>query len=166
MKKFFISVLAAAMIGATLTGCGGDNDKGGTEVEQNNVQLSMSASDMTNKLVEAEMVRMPMPVDDTIANEVYHLNLDDVEEYGIAETGISPGNSAIIIVKAKEGKVDSVKESVDKILEDKIGKAFYPEEKEVAEASEVKVNGNYVSLFVLPADQLEEANTMYEEAFK
>ncbi|HHD2751577.1 TPA: DUF4358 domain-containing protein [Clostridium perfringens] len=165
MKKFFVSILAAAMIGATLMGCGAKNNDG-TQVEQSNIQMSMSASDMTNKLVEADMVRMPMPVDEQTAKEVYHLNLDDIEEYGIAETGISPGNSAIIIVKAKEGKVDSVKESVDKILEDKIGKAFYPEEEKVAKSSEVKVNGNYVSLFVLPQDQLEEANKIYEEAFK
>lgn len=165
MKKIFISVLAAVMIGATLMGCGA-KDNNGTQVEQSNVKMSMSASDMTNKLVEADMVRMPMPVDDQMANEIYHLNLDDVEEYGIAETGISPGNSAIIIVKAKEGKIDSVKESVDKILEDKIGKAFYPEEEKVVKSSEVKVKGNYVSLFVLPQDQLEEANKIYEEAFK
>lgn len=164
MKKIFISILAAAIIGTTLTGCGRSKDS--SQVEQNQVQLSMSASDMINKLVEAGMVRMPTPVDDQIANEVYHLNLDDVEEYGIAETGISPGNSSIIIVKAKEGKVDSVKESVNKILEDKIGKAFYPEEKEVAESSEVKVNGNYISLFVLPDDTFKEANAMYEESFK
>ncbi|EGT3617254.1 DUF4358 domain-containing protein [Clostridium perfringens] len=164
MKKFFISVLAAAMIGATLTGCGA-KDKDGTKVEQSNVKMSMSASDMANKLVEAGLVNMPMPVDEQTAKEVYHLNLDDVEEYGIAETGISPGNSTIIIFKAKDGKVDSVKESVDKILEDKIGKAFYPEEQKVAEASEVRVKGNYVSLFVLPQEQLEEANKIYEEAF-
>lgn len=165
MKKFLISVLAAAMIGATLTSCGA-KDNNGTKVEQSNINLSMSASDMTNKLVDSGMVIMPMPVDDQMAKELYHLNLDDVEEYGISETGRSPGNALIIIVKAKEGKVESVKESLDKVLEDKIGKAFYPEEKEIAESSEVKVKGNYVSLFILPQDQLEEANKIYEGEFK
>ena len=161
MKKFLISVLAAAMIGATLTSCGA-KDNNGTKVEQSDIKMSMSASDMTNKLVDAGMVTMPVPLDD----EIYHLNLSDVEEYGISETGISPGNSLIIIAKAKEGKVESVKASLDKVLEDKIGKAFYPEEKEIAESSEVKVKGNYVSLFILPEDQLEEANKIYEGEFK
>lgn len=165
MKKFLISVLAAAMIGATLTACGA-KDNNGTKVEQSNINLSMSASDMTNKLVDSGMVIMPMPVDDQMAKELYHLNLEDVEEYGISETGRSPGNALIIIVKAKEGKVESVKESLDKVLEDKIGKAFYPEEKEIAESSEVKVKCNYVSLFILPQDQLEEANKIYEGGFK
>ena len=132
MKKFLISVLASVMIGATLTSCGA-KDNNGTNVEQSDIKMSMSASDMTNKLVDAGMVIMPMPVDDQMAKELYHLNLDDVEEYGISETGISPGNSLIIIAKAKEGKVESVKASLDKVLEDKIGKAFYPEEKEIAE---------------------------------
>ena len=161
MKKFLISVLAAAMIGATLTSCGA-KDNNGTKVEQSDIKMSMSASDMTNKLVDAGMVIMPMPVDDQMAKELYHLNL----EYGISETGISPGNALIIIAKAKEGKVESVKASLDKVLEDKIGKAFYPEEKEIAESSEVKVKGNYVSLFILPQDQLEEANKIYEGEFK
>ncbi|MDT7962410.1 DUF4358 domain-containing protein [Clostridium perfringens] len=165
MKKFLISVLAAAMIGATLTSCGA-KDNNGTKVEQSDIKMSMSASDMTNKLVDAGMVTMPVPLDDEIAKEIYHLNLSDVEEYGISETGISPGNSLIIIAKAKEGKVESVKASLDKVLEDKIGKAFYPEEKEISESSEVKVKGNYVSLFILPEDQLEEANKIYEGEFK
>ena len=142
MKKFLISVLAAAMIGSTLTSCGA-KDNNGTKVEQSNINLSMSASDMINKLVDAGMVIMPMPVDDQMAKELYHLNLDDVEEYGISETGRSPGNALIIIAKA-----------------------FYPEEKEIAESSEVKVKGNYVSLFILPQDQLEEANKIYEGEFK
>lgn len=128
MKKFLISVLAAAMIGATLTSCGA-KDNNGTKVEQSDIKMSMSASDMTNKLVDAGMVTMPVPLDDEIAKEIYHLNLSDVEEYGISETGISPGNSLIIIAKAKEGKVESVKASLDKVLEDKIGKAFIQRKK-------------------------------------
>ncbi|WP_300349433.1 DUF4358 domain-containing protein [Clostridium sp.] len=164
MKKFFISILTAVMIGATFTGCSGV--KGDNDTKLEHVNLSMSASDIVNKLVDKDIVSMPIPVDDKMANEVYHLNLEDIYEYGIAETGISPGVATVVIVKAKEGKRDSVKESLNKILEDKIGKAFYPEEKEVAESSEVKVNGDYVSLFILPEESLNEANKIYEEAFK
>ncbi len=51
MKKFLISVLAATMIGATLTSCGA-KDNNGTKVEQSDIKMSMSASDMTNKLVD------------------------------------------------------------------------------------------------------------------
>ncbi|MDV5106429.1 hypothetical protein R2R32_09360 [Clostridium perfringens] len=40
------------MIGATLTSCGA-KDNNGTNVEQSDIKMSMSASDMTNKLVDA-----------------------------------------------------------------------------------------------------------------
>lgn len=164
MKKFLISVLAATMIGASFIGCTSNSES--SKVQESQVNLSVSAEEMANKLVEEGFVVMPMPVDESMAQEVYHLNLDDVDEYGIAETGRSPGNSLVIIVKAKDGKVDSVKDSLNKVLEDKIGKAFYPEEKEIAESSEVVVDGNYVSLFVLPKEQLEEAKNLYKEQFK
>ena len=78
MKKFFISVLASFMIGTTLTSCGA-KDNNGTKVEQSDIKMSMSASDMTNKLVDAGMVTMPVPLDDEIAKEIYHLNLIDIE---------------------------------------------------------------------------------------
>ncbi len=123
MKKILVSVLIAVMVGATLTGC--------------------------NKLNEKEYVRGALEADDVMAAEIYHLNLDDVEDYGILETQISPGPGFIMVVKAKEGKVDAVKASVEQVLQDKIGSAFYPEEQEVAENAQVKVDGNLVSLFIL-----------------
>ena len=164
MKKILISVLAATMIGAFFIGCTSNSEP--SKVQESQVNLSINAEEMANKLVEEGFVVMPIAVDEAMAEEIYHLNLDNVEEYGIAETGRSPGNSLVMIVKAKEGKVDSVKDSLNKVLEDKIGKAFYPEEKEIAESSEVEVNGNYVSLFILPNEQLEEAKSLYMEQFK
>lgn len=164
MKKFLISVLASVMIGSTLNSCG-FRDISSTNSKKYGIELSISASDMTKKLVDKGMVSMPMPVDDKMASEIYHLNLDDIEEYGISETGRTPGNALIIIVKAKDGKVESAKESLDKVLEDKIGRAFYPEEKDILDSSDVMVRGNYISLFILPKDQLIEANKIYEDGF-
>ena len=101
-----------------------------------------------------------------MASEIYHLNLDDVEDYGILETQISPGPGFIMVVKAKEGKVDAVKTSVDQVLKDKVGKAFYPEEQEITESAEVKVDGNLVSLFILNSEVASEAQSTYEELIK
>ena len=50
-----------------------------------------------------------------------------------------------MVVKAKDGKVDAVKASVDKVLEDRIGEAFYPDEKDVAEKAKVEVKVEYVN---------------------
>ena len=167
MKKILVSTLIAIMIGATLTGCGNKNTGNSSSTEQSEQQkASVSAKDVVEKLNEKEYVRAAAEIDDTMASEIYHLNLDDIEDYGILETQISPGPGFIMVVKAKEGKVDAVKASVEQVLQDKIGKAFYPEEQEITESAEVKVDGNLVSLFILNSEVASEAQSTYEKLIK
>ena len=109
---------------------------------------------------------MPGEIDDDMAKEIYHLNLDDIEDYGVLETQISPGPGLIIVVKAKDGKVDAVKASVEEVLQDKIGNAFYPDEKEIAKNAEVRVDGNLVSLFILNSEVASDAEAKYAELIK
>lgn len=167
MKKILVSTLIAIMVGATLTGCGNKNNGNSSSTEQSKQQTaSVSAKDVVEKLNEKEYVRAAAEIDDTIASEIYHLNLDDVEDYGILETQISPGPGFIMVVKAKDGKVDAVKASVEQVLQDKVGNAFYPAEKEIAESAEVKVDGNLVSLFILNSEVALDAQATYEELIK
>ena len=167
MKKILVSTLIAIMIGATLTGCGNKNTGNSSSIEQSEQQkASVSAKDVVEKLNEKEYVRAAAEIDDTMASEIYHLNLDDIEDYGILETQISPGPGFIMVVKAKEGKVDAVKASVEQVLQDKIGKAFYPEEQEITESAEVKVDGSLVSLFILNSEVASEAQSTYEKLIK
>lgn len=167
MKKILVSTLIAIMIGATLTGCGNKNTGNSSSTEQSEQQTaSVSAKDVVEKLNEKGYVRAAAEIDDTMASEIYHLNLDDIEDYGILETQISPGPGFIMVVKAKEGKVDAVKASVEQVLQDKIGKAFYPEEQEITESAEVKVDGNLVSLFILNSEVASEAQSTYEKLIK
>lgn len=167
MKKILVSTLIAVMVGATLTGCGNKNTGNSSTIEEGTEQTSsVSAKEVVATLKEEGYVRMPAEVDDTMAKEIYHLNLDDIEDYGILETQISPGPGLIIVVKAKDGKVDAVKASVEEVLQDKIGNAFYPEEKEIAENAEVKVDGNLVSLFILNSEVASDAESKYAELIK
>ena len=167
MKKILVSTLIAVMVGATLTGCGNKNTGNSSTIEEGTEQTSsVSAKEVVATLKEEGYVRMPAEVDDTMAKEIYHLNLDDIEDYGILETQISPGPGLIIVVKAKDGKVDAVKASVEQVLQDKIGNAFYPEEKEIAENAEVKVDGNLVSLFILNSEVASDAESKYAELIK
>lgn len=167
MKKILVSTLIAVMVGATLTGCGNKSTGNSSTIEEGAEQTSsVSAKEVVEALKEEGYVRMPAEVDDTMAKEIYHLNLDDIEDYGILETQISPGPGLIIVVKAKDGKVDAVKASVEEVLQDKIGNAFYPEEKEIAENAEVKVEGNLVSLFILNSEVASDAESKYAELIK
>ena len=161
MKKVLVSLLVAAMVGATLTGCGSKEQGNGSQVEQGS---SVSAADVVAQL--KEYIPMPMDVTEEEAKDVYHLNLDDVESYGIAITGRSPGVGFAMVVKAKEGKVDAVKASVDQVLADRVGAAFYPDEKEIAEKAKVEVDGNYVSLLIFNDDVAAEATQTYKDAIK
>ena len=167
MKKILVSALIAVMVGATLTGCGNKNLGNASSAEQSTQQTnSVSAKEVVEKLNEEGYVRAAAEIDDTVASEIYHLNLDDVEDYGILETQMSPGPGFIMVVKAKEGKVDEVKASVEQVLQDKIGSAFYPEEQEVAESAEVKVDENLVSLFIVNSEVASDAQATYEELIK
>ena len=58
MKKILVSLLVAAMVGATLTGCGSKAEGNGTQVEQGS---SVSAADIVEQLKEY----IPMPMEPT-----------------------------------------------------------------------------------------------------
>lgn len=169
MKKLLVSTLIAVMVGATLTGCGNNDKQNNTAQDSQQEQSqasSVSAKEVVEKLNEEGYVRMPAEIDDNMAKDIYHLNLDDIEDYGILETQISPGPGLIVVVKAKEGKVDAVKASVEQILQDKIGNAFYPDEKETIEKAKVEVNGDIVSLLILNEEVAADAQTKFAELIK
>ena len=109
---------------------------------------------------------MPAEVDDVAAKDMYHLNLDDIETYAIAETQISPGPGLIVIAKAKEGKVDAVKSYIEQIKADKVGRAYYPEEIEAAENSKVETVGDIVYFALFNSEINEEAQEVLKDMLK
>ena len=156
MKKILISGLILVMMSSVLVGCGKNSD----------VSSNITSKEIAKKLIEADYLISPKEVDSDMVEEVYHLNLDDVENYAIYETERRPGPGFIMIVKAKDGKVENVKNSMEKVLEDKVGQAFYPEEQEVSESAEVRVDGNLVSLFIVNSDVSADAQATYEKLIK
>ena len=153
MKKLLISGLILAMMSSVLVGCG----------KSNNVSNGITAREVAAKLIEAEYIVAPVEIDDDMAKEMYHLNLKDVEDYVIYETQRTPGPGFIMIVKAKDGKIENVKNSMEEVLADKIGQAFYPAEQEAAENATVEVDGSFVSLFLLNSEVEADAEKMYND---
>ena len=156
MKKILISGLILVMMSSVLVGCGKNSD----------VSSNITSKEIAKKLIEADYLISPKEVDSDMVEEVYHLNLDDVENYAIYETERRPCPGFIMIVKAKDGKVENVKNSMEKVLEDKVGQAFYPEEQEVAENATIEVDGNFVSLFLLNSEVEADAEKMYNNLIK
>lgn len=167
IKKSISALLCTALVfsvvGCSKTDNTNKNDNNSAVVENNKEESKdVSVKDLVSSVVDAGYIRMPGEVDDTTAKDVYHINLDDVEEYAIAETMITPGPGLMVAVKAKEGKLDAVKAAVEQIKADKVGNAFYPEEVEIASKAEVKAVGNIVYLTLFNSEVNEEAQALIE----
>ena len=156
MKKILVSTLIAIMVGATLTGCG--NSGNGNNSIQQGQQTSLSAKEIVEKLGEEELFMMPMMVEDEMAQEVV--------DYGILVPGITAQQDEIIVVKAKEGKVDAVKASLEEHLKDLLSQRLYPTYMEAAEEAKVEVNGDLVSLFILDSEIKESVEEQYYKLIK
>lgn len=153
MKKILVIAMTVLMCFGTLVGC-----------STGNVVNEVVLQDLVNQMVENEYVAMPKEVNDTLAADIYHINLDNVVQYGIADTGRSPGIGLIVIAQAKDGKVEEVKANMEQLLKDKVGNAFYPDEVEAAQRAQINVDGPYVSLFILHPDVEAAAIQMYQDA--
>lgn len=153
MKKALLVMISMILFAVTLVGCGSTNQV-----------ASFSVKQLVNEMVNKGYVTLPKEVNETSAQEIYHIDLNNVEEYAIADTGRSPGIGLIVITKAKEGKVDAVKASMEQLLQDKVGNAFYPDEQVAAERAQLRVDGPYVSLFILHEEVENDALAMYMAA--
>ena len=144
MKKLLSAILAGVMV-LGLVGCG---SKGGDSSSAKDVPTA----DLVNTVMESEEIQMRMvgPVEGELAETTFHLNLDDVEEYTIQKGMMNTGLETVAVVKAKDGKVDAVKASLEEYLKDLKALALYPGEPEAVEGAALETAGNYVILTVVP----------------
>lgn len=168
MKKLLIAGLTAIMLGSTFVGCGAkDSGSESGQVEVSNIKTS----DIVSKIKEKIEMRAMGPIEGEQASEMFHINLDDVEEFTIEQGMVNTGLETIAVVKAKDGKVDAVKEALEKVKEDKKNAAFYPGEAEAVESATIQEMGNYVGLFIIPdfeegQKNSEKAIEIFKEALK
>lgn len=102
--------------------------------------------------VEGAINNMPMDVDDTTLKEKLSVDPEWVEDYKGQIAGMMTNCDMLVVVKAKDGQIDKVKEGLEKAKADQTAQfEFYgvmgnPER---LEASKVVTNGNYAALLMV-----------------
>ena len=164
MKKKISALLATLIFGTMLVGCGSANKDSGN--------ANVTTESIVQTVKDNIEMRMTAKVEDDLLGDLFYLNMDDVEEQTIEKGQINTGLETIAVVKAKEGKAESVKASFEKYLENLKSIALYPGEPEAVESAKLEVIGNYVGLFVIPNYEEGENNNsqkaleLFEKALK
>lgn len=138
MKKI-VKILSGILVCASLVACGAKGPA---------LKEGLTAKDVVAKVEEKAPIQMPMELDEATIKDLTTLNLDDVEEYAIKKAMIMNSADVIAVVKAKDGKVESVKEALQKMLDTEKDNAYLPEQKDKVESAVLTEKGNYVILLI------------------
>lgn len=138
MKKI-AKILSGILICTSLVACGS---------KEPSLKDGVTVKDVVTKVVEKAPMQMPMELDDTTVSDLTTINLDDVEEYAITKAMIMNSADVTAIVKAKDGKVESVKAALQEMLDTEKNNAYLPEQKEKVENAVLIEKGNYVILLI------------------
>ncbi len=102
--------------------------------------------------VEGAIPNMPMDVDDTVLKEKFGIDPEWVEDYKGQIAGMMTNCDMLVVVKAKDGQLDKVKEGLEKGKADQnalfefYGVMGNPER---LAASKIVTNGNYAALLMV-----------------
>ncbi|MGB4985621.1 MAG: DUF4358 domain-containing protein [Erysipelotrichaceae bacterium] len=152
MKKLLLSVLCVLSLVA-LAACG----NGGTK--------SFDADGFKAKAVEDGLVGMSKEMDDEYIKTSYFDIKSISESVVVVRNMISPGGQEIAIIKPNEGKTNDAKELINKRKEYGLKEqAFYPNEQELFESSEVVEAGGY--LIYICNGQVEETKKLIDKFMK
>jgi len=138
MKKI-TKLLSGILVCASLVACGTK----GSELKE-----GITVADVVAKVEEKAPMQMPMKLDDSTVSDLTTINLEDVEEYAITKAMIINSADVTAIVKAKDGKVESVKSALQEMLNTEKNNAYLPDQKEKTENAILTEKGNYVILLI------------------
>lgn len=165
MKKLMYIILTAALLCAPLTGCSDDDSSSGADTRA--TDSTTVAESVTEKpsdvkpsdlaaaaLGVGEWPKMAEITDADIISEDFEIDTADerLEDICIRKCPMSATMAEIIVIKAKKGEADYAL-SLLKTRKERLVKkfAFYPSDKEIAEAAIVGSQGDYVWLIAAEA---------------
>ena len=149
MKRIFVSVLTAILIGGTLVSCGEVKQKENANVQE---VTNINISDLASKIEQEVGIVKPGEVTKEELKEIYGVNIDNIEEYSMKQAMIMPGIDVLGIFKAKDGKIDELKSDMQKIIDAKTDQAYTPILQEALKEAKVVTHGNYLGIFILQGE--------------
>lgn len=137
-KKTFAGIFIAVSMMMTVTACKGDKD-------------CKSATKPLNEISQAVIdcgIDMPEMVEVSEDNFQfkYGVSSDDYSEYSVWWAGSGGDADEVCIIKAADGKKDTVKQAVEKRLDDQknVFKDYVPEQYDKLCDTSVKTEGDYI----------------------
>ena len=149
MKRIFVSILTAILIGGTLVSCGEAKQKENINVQE---VTNINTSDLASKIEQELGMVKPGEVTKEELKEIYGVNTDNIEEYSMKQAMIMPGIDVLGIFKAKDGKIDELKSDMQKIIDAKKDQAYTPILQDALKEAKVVTHGNYLGIFILQGE--------------
>lgn len=141
MKKLLKS-LSLILVCTSFVACGTKSSN------TSELKDGLTAKDVVQKVEEKAPMQMPMEFDEELAKDIAKLDLDNVEDYAITKASVIISADIAAVVKAKDGKVEEVKATLQEMLDTEKNNAYLPEQKEKVENAVLKEKGNYVILLI------------------
>lgn len=165
MKKFISLLLCGVMAVSMLASCGSGKEESSEAPESSAAPVPTATAEEVYAAIDAAFVEefgdlgatgaisnMPMDVDDMTLTEKFGIDPADVESYKGQIAGMMTNCDMLMVVKAKEGKIDTVIAGLEKAKADQTTQfEFYP----VAgndlrlEAAKIVQSGDYAALLMV-----------------
>ena len=141
-KKIIIAVVVALVVVAVIAAV--------VVLGSRKVELNLQELDTTISAKEPFSQMATMAIDADVLTTLYEISEEDYEEVVGQMPMMNIQASMYLIIKAKQGKVDAVKEKVDEYAQkqEQIWSTYLPEQYDLVKARRSNVVGDYVYLII------------------
>ena len=140
MKRIFIVLTMCLLV---VSGC---SSKGSSDVKD------VKLTDLMSEIKDNADFDLPsfMDIDEATMESVYGLKAADVEQFAIAFPMMNTQATEIIMIEAKEGKLDTVKKALDTRMKtvEETWATYLPAQKELVDHRKTIEKGNYVIIVI------------------
>lgn len=147
MKKIIPLLLLTGIL-LTIFGCSSKSKTPISSEAQEILREGETLQSIVEQIAQRIEIQSPGEINGDVLKEIYHIPLNYVDDfYGVISL-INFSADNVIIVKAKDNRIDDVIESLNTRKQDVIANMHLPTEMKKAEEGVVVSRGNYIMLFI------------------